>query len=90
MTILNLSPCFSRALANSVVNSHSPHAAHSHPPPAPGQGGPQGLPGALPSDHAGPTTPLAVSQINEQYIQQKQSVNDRLEADRGYDSVFSQ
>ena len=79
-----------KTLADSVFNYHSPHAAHAHPPPAPGQSGPQGLPGALPSDYPGPTTPLAVSQINEHYIQQRQSVSDRLEADRGYDSVFSQ
>ncbi|KAL8820565.1 MAG: hypothetical protein Q9223_001245 [Gallowayella weberi] len=67
-----------------------PYAAHTHPPPTSGQVGPQGLPGALPAEYPGPTTPLPVSQINEQYIQQKQSVSDRLEADRGYDSVFGQ
>ncbi len=56
----------------------------------PGHAEPQGLPGALPADTPGPTTPLSVSQINEQYMQQNQSISDRLEADRGYDSVFSQ
>lgn len=61
-----------------------------HPPQTPGQGVPQGPPGALPADTPGPTTPLPVSQINEQYIQQNQNISNRLEADRGYDSVFSQ
>lgn len=61
-----------------------------HPPPTPGQPTPQGLPGALPADTPGPMAPLPVSQINEQYIQQNQNVSNRLEADRGYDSVFSQ
>lgn len=61
-----------------------------HPPPTPGQGIPNGLPGAMPADAPGPTTPLQIGQINEQYIQQLQNVSNRLEADRGYDSVFSQ
>ncbi|KAI4208251.1 MAG: hypothetical protein LQ346_000131 [Caloplaca aetnensis] len=54
------------------------------------KGVPQGPPGALPTDAPGPTTPLGVSQMNEQYIQQNQNIASRLEADRGYDSVFSQ
>ncbi|KAI4289789.1 MAG: hypothetical protein L6R35_000937 [Caloplaca aegaea] len=61
-----------------------------HPPPLPGQGIPNGPPGALSADTPGPTTPLPVGQINEQYLQQHQNVSNRLEADRGYDSVFSQ
>ncbi|KAI4140404.1 MAG: hypothetical protein LQ341_003848 [Variospora aurantia] len=61
-----------------------------HPPPPPGQGIPNGPPGALSADTPGPTTPLPVGQINEQYLQQHQNVSNRLEADRGYDSVFSQ
>ncbi|KAL8988369.1 MAG: hypothetical protein Q9177_002547 [Variospora cf. flavescens] len=64
--------------------------AHMHPPPPPGQGIPNGPPGALSADTPGPTTPLHVGQINEQYLQQHQNVSNRLEADRGYDSVFSQ
>ncbi|KAL8713345.1 MAG: hypothetical protein Q9220_002544 [cf. Caloplaca sp. 1 TL-2023] len=55
-----------------------------------GQNVPQGLPGALPADTPGPTSPLSVSQINEQYLQQNQNISNRLEADRGYDSVFAQ
>ena len=70
---------------------HSPHAAHMHPPPMPGQGPPLGPPGALSPDMPGPTESIPVHRINEMYMQQKQSVNDRLEADgRGYDSVFAQ
>lgn len=69
----------------------SPHAAHLHPPPMPGQGPPQGLPGATPQGVAGPLEAVPVNRMNELYLQQVQSVNDRLEADsRGYDSVFSQ
>lgn len=34
---------------------------------------------------------MSVNRMNEMYMQQNQSVNDRLEADaRGYDNVFSQ
>ncbi len=62
-----------------------------HPPPMPGQGLPHGAPGAFSPDMPGPTEPIPVSRMNEMYMQQKQSVNDRLEADgRGYDSVFAQ
>lgn len=69
----------------------SPHAAHLHPPPMPGQGPPQGLPGANPPNVAGPLEAVPVNRMNEMYLQQVQSVNDRLEAEsRGYDSVFSQ
>ena len=57
----------------------------------PGQGPPAGLPGALSHDTPGPTDPVTVSRLNEMYMQQKQSVDNRLEAEsRGYDSVFSQ
>ena len=56
----------------------------------PGQVTTQGLPGALPTDAPGPISTLSVSQINEHYMQQTQSVSDRLEADRGYDNIFSQ
>lgn len=69
----------------------SPHAAHMHPPPMPGHGPPQGLPGARSPGAPGPIDALSVNRMNEIYMQQNQSVNDRLEADaRGYDSVFSQ
>lgn len=69
----------------------SPHAAHMHPPPMPGQGPPQGLPGAYPPDVPGPIDAISVHRMNEILKQQNQSVSDRLEADaRGYDSVFSQ
>lgn len=61
-----------------------------HPPAVPGQAGSQGPPGALPVDTPGPISPLPVSQINEHYMQQNQNISNRLEADRGYDSVFSQ
>lgn len=62
-----------------------------HPPPMPGQGPPQGPPGAMSPDTPGPTESMPIHRMNEMYIQQKQGVNDRLEADgRGYDSVFSQ
>ncbi|KAL8691700.1 MAG: hypothetical protein Q9218_003137 [Villophora microphyllina] len=53
----------------------------------PGQAVPQGPPGALPADTPGPTSPLPVSQINEQYMQQNQNISNRLEADRGYDKI---
>ena len=34
---------------------------------------------------------MAINQMNDMYMQQRQGVNDRLEADsRGYDTVFSQ
>ena len=69
----------------------SPNAAHMHPPLSPGQGPPQGPPGALSPGAPGPTDPMAINQMNEMYMQQRQGVNDRLEADsRGYDTVFSQ
>ena len=62
-----------------------------HPPQSPGQGPPQGPPGALSPGVPGPTDPMAMNQINDMYMQQRQGVNDRLEADsRGYDTVFSQ
>lgn len=58
-----------------------------HPAPMPGQG----PPGALPPDTPGPTESIPVYRMNDMYMQQKQGVNDRLEADgRGYDSVFAQ
>ena len=62
-----------------------------HPPPMPGQGPPQGPPGAFGPDTPGQTEAIPVSRMNEMYMQQRQTVDDRLEADsRGYDSVFSQ
>lgn len=63
-----------------------------HPPPMPGHGPPQGLPpGAMSPSAPGPTEAMSVNRINEVYIQQRQGVTDRLEADgRGFDSVFSQ
>ncbi len=52
---------------------------------------PQGPPGALSPGATGPTEPVPVPQMNENYMQQRQDASDRLEADRGgYDSVFSQ
>lgn len=69
----------------------SPHAAHMHPPPMPGQGLPHGGPGARSPGAPGPIDALSVGRMNEMYMQQNQAVGDRLEADsRGYDSVFSQ
>ena len=57
----------------------------------PGQGPPQGLPGARSPGAPGPIDALPVTRVNEIYMQQKQNVTNRLEADaRGYDSVFSQ
>lgn len=62
-----------------------------HPPATPGQGPPQGPPGAVTPGAPGPMEPMDVNRMNEMYMQQKQGANDRLEADgRGYDSVFSQ
>lgn len=62
-----------------------------HPPPMPGQGPPQGPPGAIAPGAPGPIDALPVNRMNEMYMQQHQNVSDRLEADaRGYDSVFSQ
>jgi len=82
---------FSQESVADLSLCHSPHAAHMHPPPMPAQGLPHGPPGALSSDMPGPTEPIPVNRMNEMYMQQKQSVNDRLEADgRGYDSVFAQ
>lgn len=69
----------------------SPHAAHMHPPPMPGQGPPQGPPGGYPPDVPGPIDAISVHRMNEMMKQQHQGIGDRLEADaRGYDSVFSQ
>ncbi|KAI9871568.1 MAG: hypothetical protein M1830_002736 [Pleopsidium flavum] len=74
-----------------MLTGPHPHAAHMHPPPMPGQGPPQGPPGALSPDTPGPTESIPVHRMNDMYMQQKQGVNDRLEADgRGYDSVFAQ
>lgn len=57
----------------------------------PGQGLPPGPPGAMSADIPGPTESIPINRMNELYVQQKQGVSDRLEADgRGYDSVFSQ
>lgn len=61
-----------------------------HPPQSPSQGPPQGPPGALFPGAPGPTDPMSINQMNEIYMQQRQGVSDRLEADRGYDTVFSQ
>jgi len=47
----------------------SPHAAHLHPPPMPGQGPPQGLPGANPAGVAGPLEAVPVNRMNEMYLQ---------------------
>ncbi|KAL2042153.1 hypothetical protein N7G274_005341 [Stereocaulon virgatum] len=67
------------------------NAAHMHPPLSPGQVPPQGPPGALPPGAPGPTDPMAINHMNEMYMQQRQDVNNRLEADsRGYETVFSQ
>ena len=74
-----------------IISLCSPYAAHQHPPQSPGQAPPQGPPGALPPGAPGPAEAIPVNQLNEMYMQQQQSVNDRLEADsRGYDTVFSQ
>ena len=57
----------------------------------PGHHMPPGPPGALSPDQPGPTEALPVDRMNEMYLQQRQDVNNRLEADgRGFDSVFSQ
>ncbi|MCJ1464572.1 hypothetical protein MMC07_003185 [Pseudocyphellaria aurata] len=57
----------------------------------PGQGLPQGPPGARSPGAPGPIDALSVNRMNEMYMHQNQGVSDRLEADsRGYDSVFSQ
>ncbi|KAL9636148.1 MAG: hypothetical protein Q9164_003004 [Protoblastenia rupestris] len=66
-----------------------PYAAHTHPP----QDGDtlHGAPGALPPNAPGPMDALPVNQLNEHFMQQRQGIHDRLEAEsRGYDSVFSQ
>ncbi|KAL6713939.1 hypothetical protein ACLMJK_008433 [Lecanora helva] len=58
---------------------------------APMKGPPQGPPGAIPPGAPGPAEPIPVNQLNEMYLQQQQSVSDRLEADsRGHDTIFSQ
>ena len=52
---------------------------------------PQGLPGALDPEAPGSTDVVPVDRLNEMYMNQKQSISDRLEANgRGYDSVFAQ
>lgn len=77
--------------ADRCIPLFSPQAAHMHPPPMPGQGPPLGPPGAMSADAPGPTESMPINRMNEMYMQQKQGVSDRLEADgRGYDSVFSQ
>ncbi|KAI9825643.1 MAG: hypothetical protein M1832_000987 [Thelocarpon impressellum] len=57
----------------------------------PGSMPPQGQPGAMEQDMAGPNDSVSVNRMNEMYVVQKQGASDRLEADgRGYNSVFSQ
>lgn len=68
---------------------NSPYAAHTHPPQT--ETILHGNPGALSPNAPGPADALPISQLNEHYMQQRQGVHDRLEAEsRGYDSVFSQ
>ncbi|KAI9729327.1 MAG: hypothetical protein M1834_006998 [Cirrosporium novae-zelandiae] len=68
----------------------SPYAAHSHPPPLPGAA-PQGPPGSVPADTPTPIDPLSVNRLNETYVDNRQEIANRLEAEgRGYDSVFAQ
>ncbi|MCJ1374045.1 hypothetical protein MMC20_005275 [Loxospora ochrophaea] len=56
----------------------------------PGQGPPQGPPGAFGPETPGPADALPVSRMNELYMQQKQGMNDRLEADsRGHFVLYS-
>ena len=62
-----------------------------HPPPMPGQGPPQGPPGALDPNTPAPAEAVSVAQLNDMYLQQKQNLASRLEAEsRGYDNVFAQ
>lgn len=71
------------------VFSCSPHAAHMHPPPQPGQMPPPGPPGALPGQND-PTEPLDMQRMNSMYLAAKDGRMDRLEADsRGYHSVYA-
>lgn len=71
------------------VFSCSPHAAHMHPPPQPGQMPPPGPPGGLPGQND-PTEPLDMQRMNSMYLAAKDGRMDRLEADsRGYHSVYA-
>ena len=57
----------------------------------PGQNIPQGPPGAFPPDHPGPADAIPVNRMNENFVQRRQELGNRLETDsRGYESVFSQ
>ena len=67
--------------------SPSPYAVHAHPPL--NQGLQQGPPGALSPDMPGPTEPLSIARINEHYHNQRQAIDNRVEAEhRGYETVF--
>lgn len=55
----------------------SPHAVHLHPPSLPGQGPPQGPPGAISPDTPGPIKAISVSQLNDIYLQKSQDVSNR-------------
>lgn len=80
----------SKKYANPMI-THSPYAAHSHPPPTYDSSTAQGPPGALSPDAPTPTQALSTEKVNELYMNHKQALADRLEADsRGHDSVFGQ
>jgi hypothetical protein len=52
---------------------------------------PQGAPGALPEGTPGPADAVSVQRMNEIYLDGRQSVANRLEADgRGFAGVFAQ
>ena len=55
----------------------SPNAVHLHPPSLPGQGPPQGPPGAISPDAPGPIKAISVSQLNDIYLQKNQDVSNR-------------
>lgn len=69
--------------------SHSLYAAHIHITQS--NLNPQGPPGAISPEAPGPSDALPVSQINEDFMNRRQRMHDRLEAQsRGYESIFSQ
>jgi hypothetical protein len=80
VSVANILPCV----------SHSPYAAHLHPP-LDMRVGPNAPPGALPADLPGAFEGMSVEQMNELGIAKRQIVRDRLEAEsRGHESIFSQ
>lgn len=72
-----------------TVFSPSPYATHNHP--YNNMAPPLGLPGAFSSDVSGPTEVISAQKLNENYLDQKQATDNRMETEaRGYDSVFGQ